>query len=304
MSNSSRETYFECDLSEPCDAIDLILHPRNKELGGFSVRRSLPTLHTKTVGPWIFFDHMGPAHFQADTGINVRPHPHIGISTVTYLFEGEILHRDSLGSLQTITPGDLNLMVAGKGIVHSERERNVIKSVPHTVHGLQLWIALPTEHEEIEPAFYHYPKEKIPTIIIDDVPIRVLMGKAYNVTSPVKTFSETLYIEAQLQRGKTLTLPASKELGVYLVTGQLKIKDSLIQKHSMAILKKSSDVEIIAIEDSRIVVIGGATLGDRYIDWNIVSCQKERISKAREDWSNGHFSKIPGNEDEFIPLPK
>jgi len=214
MSNLAGQVTQPCDVDKNCSVMEKLLRSREKDLGGFSVRRLLPTTGQQMLGPWVFFDHMGPADFPAGRGINVRPHPHIGIATVTYLFEGEILHRDSLGNGQLITPGDINLMVAGRGITHSERERPEITEKPHRVHGLQLWLALPEEQEEIEPAFYHYPGEQIPAVDMEGVPARVIMGSAYGVTSPVKTFSETLYVEARLQPGQTLELPATEELGV------------------------------------------------------------------------------------------
>src|SRR5690606_16202541 len=172
-----------------CAAIELVIQPRERDLGDLSVRRLLPTTQLKKVGPWVFFDHIGPVDFQVGKGINVRPHPHINLATVTYLLEGEILHRDSLGSLQAIRPGDINLMVAGRGIVHSERERPEITAHPHRLNGLQLWLALPEADEETEPAFYHYPSAEIPRVTVDQVPLRVIMGTAYGVTSPVKTFA-------------------------------------------------------------------------------------------------------------------
>ncbi|WP_462158858.1 pirin family protein [Pseudoalteromonas sp. GB56] len=303
MSNIQNEALEECECSEPCDTIKMVLQPRDKDLGGFSVRRSLPTHQAKMIGPWIFFDHMGPAHFEPGDGINVRPHPHIGIATVTYLFEGEILHRDSLGSVQAIRPGDINLMVAGKGIVHSERENEKRKAFARTLNALQLWIALPTEHEEISPAFYHYPGDEIPTAEINGVSVRVMMGDAYDLHSPVMTFSKTLYAEAQLQPGQTLELPNAQELGVYVVEGSLQAKATELPTHSMAILDNPKGVVVEAKEPTRIAIIGGNALGKRYIDWNFVSSDKERIELAKLDWKKGHFPKVPG-DNEFIPLPE
>ena len=213
MSNLTADLQQQCD-ARPCDGLELLIQPRDKDLGGFSVRRVLPTRERTMVGPWIFFDHMGPAEFPAGTGINVRPHPHINIATVTYLFEGEILHRDSLGSLQGIGPGDINLMVAGRGIVHSERERPEVTAQAHQLHGLQLWLALPEEDEEVKPAFHHYPAADIPALEVDGVPLRVMMGSAYGVTSPVRVFAETLYVEAHLQPGQSIVLPGAAERAV------------------------------------------------------------------------------------------
>jgi len=303
MSIETKETESECSVNQGCDAIELIIQPRAKDLGGFSVRRTLPTKERKMVGPWIFFDHMGPANFPAGSGINVRPHPHINLATVTYLFEGEILHRDSLGSYATITPGDINLMVAGRGITHSERERPEVKDVDHTLHGLQLWLALPEKDEEIDPAFYHYPSASIPAATIDGVPLRVLMGSAYGLTSPVLTYAETLYVEAHLQAGQTLALPNSEERAIYVAKGSLKIKDSIIPEFAMVILSAADGVVIEAAEESRIALIGGEKMAKRYIEWNFISSRKERIEQAKQDWRAGNFPTVVGDEEEFIPYP-
>jgi len=280
-----------------------IIEPKKKDLGGFSVKRILPMAQQKMVGPWIFFDHMGPATFKAGQGVNVRPHPHINLATVTYLFEGEIWHRDSLGSSEPIAPGDINLMVAGKGIVHSERERDEIHQQDHRLNGLQLWLALPEADEEVEPAFYHYDQSVIPSAHIDGVPVRVMMGSAYGLQSPVKTFAETLYIEATLSQGQSLTLPLAEERGLYLAKGQIEINHHPLNTFHMAILN-SGEVNITATQDgTRIALIGGEHLGHRYIDWNFVSSRKERIAQAKEDWRHQRFPKVIGDEDEFIPLP-
>ena len=304
MSIETRDTEQKCELNKACDAIDMLIQPRAKDLGEFSVRRSLPSKERKTVGPWVFFDHMGPANFPAGSGINVRPHPHINLATVTYLFEGEILHRDSLGSYATITPGDINLMVAGRGIVHSERERPEVKSVEHTLHGLQLWLALPEKDEEIEPAFYHYPSADIPATTINSVSLRVLMGTAYGLTSPVLTYAETLYVEAHMQTGQTLELPNCAERAVYVAKGSLKINDTVIPEFSMVVLTAAEGILIEATAESRIALIGGEKLTKRYLDWNFVSSRKARIEQAKQDWVAGRFPTVVDDEQEFIPLPK
>ena len=303
MSNLATDLEQKCEGVQACSAIELLIQPRDKDLGDFSVRRVLPTRERKMVGPWIFFDHMGPADFAPSHGVNVRPHPHINLATVTYLFEGEILHRDSLGSLQGIRPGDINLMVAGRGIVHSERERPEVTAVPHRLHGLQLWLALPVQHEEIEPAFYHYPAADIPTATINDVPLRVMMGSAYGVESPVKTYAQTLYVEAHLQQGQSIALPDADERAVYVVSGSLAAQGASLPQHSMAVLSGEKNIELSATEEARIAIIGGEPLGQRYIDWNFVSSRKERIEAAKEDWKGGRFPRVPGDEEEFIPLP-
>ncbi|WP_226664637.1 pirin family protein [Microbulbifer aggregans] len=303
MSNLIPEAVQECDAVAGCGAIELIIEPREKDLGGFSVRRVLPTHERKMVGPWIFFDHMGPADFPADSGIDVRPHPHIGIATVTYLFEGEILHRDSLGSLQAIRPGDINLMLAGRGIVHSERERPEIRASNHRLHGLQLWLALPEKDEELAPAFYHYPSAEVPTANVGKVPVRVMMGSAFGCTSPVKTYAETLYLEAHLQPGQTLELPEAEERAVYVAAGALRAKDTELPQYALAIFKPQQGVIVEAVEESRIAIIGGEHPGKRYIDWNFVSSRKERIAQAVREWKAGQFDTVPGDEQEFIPYP-
>lgn len=289
--------------NSPCSAIEQLIEPKEKNLGDFSVRRLFPAVGRKSVGPWVFFDHMGPAHFEAGNGINVRPHPHIGIATVTYIFKGEILHRDSLGSYQTIRPGDINLMIAGKGIVHSERERPEVSSTAHSLHALQLWLALPTDKEEMQPEFHHYPAEDIPCVADDNIWLRVMMGTAYGESSPVKTFAETLYVEADFASEQSLALPKTEELAIYVAKGSVTIDDTIVKEHSMAVINTKVDVSVLAQKNTRLAIIGGEHLGKRYIDWNFVSSSKERIEKAKEDWKAGVFPKVPGDEEEFIPLP-
>lgn len=304
MSNQQQELVQECSERSGCDAIEHILLPHVKDLGGFSVRRLLPTVQRKMVGPWIFFDHMGPAEFAAGSGINVRPHPHINIATVTYLFEGEILHRDSLGSEQVIQPGDINLMVTGKGMTHSERERPELSARAHRLHGLQLWLALPEADEECEPEFLHYPQRSIPTVGVNDVALRVMIGSAFGVQSPVKAFAETLYLEASLKQGQRFHLPAlAAERAVYVASGSLRAHSSNIETYAMAVLKEGAEIELEAITDARIAVIGGENLGRRFMEWNFVSSRKQRIEQAKQDWSNGRFPKVLGDEHEFIPYP-
>lgn len=280
-----------------------IIEGQEKHLGGFHVRRILPHTKQRMVGPWIFFDHMGPAEFVAGEGINVRPHPHINLATVTYVFEGEILHRDSLGNHQLIRPGEVNLMVAGRGIVHSERERDEIRDKSHKQHGLQLWHALPEKYEEVDPAFYHYSYKHIPTVTIKGIPIRVLMGSAYGVTSPVISFSEILYIEAQLQADQELKLPQATEAAIYVVDGEVSINGEGLQQYHMMTAENYGDLIVTANKQSRIVLIGGEPLGGRHIYWNFASSRKERIEQAKKDWREGRFAKVHGDDKEFIPLP-
>jgi redox-sensitive bicupin YhaK (pirin superfamily) len=304
MSQMTADLEHDCDVIPGCDALELILRPRDRDLGGFSVRRVLPTARRKTVGPWIFFDHMGPAEFPAGEGLTVRPHPHIHLATVTYLFEGEILHRDSLGSVQAIRPGDINLMIAGRGIVHSERERPEAIALPRRLHGLQLWLALPEADEDIEPAFHHYPAADIPVREIEGVALRVMMGQAYGATSPVRTFAETLYVEADLRRGQRLVLPDANERAVYVAQGALKAGRQEIPEHAMAVFANAPGIAIEATADARIAVIGGEPVGERFVEWNFVSSRRERIEQAKRDWRERRFPLVPGDEHEFIPLPE
>lgn len=280
-----------------------LISPRERDIGDFSVRRALPYVHRRMVGPWIFFDHMGPADFVPGKGIDVRPHPHINLATVTYLFEGEILHRDSLGSYETIRPGDINLMVAGRGITHSERERDEVRHSEHRLHGLQLWHALPEADEETEPAFYHYPAEDLPRFNVGDVPIRLMMGSAHGHTSPVVTFAETLYAEAHMKPGQTLTAPEAQELAVYVASGEVFIEDQSVPQFTMAVLESNTTATLRAAQESRLAFIGGEPLGERHIYWNFVSSRPDRIDRAKQDWKSGNFPKVAGDEVEFIPLP-
>lgn len=280
-----------------------LIQPHVKDLGEFTVRRSLPHAKQRMVGPWIFFDHMGPAEFPAGKGVNVRPHPHINLATVTYLFEGEILHRDSLGSLQAIRPGDINLMVAGKGITHSERERDEVNSVPHKLHGLQLWHALPEADEEIDPAFYHYAGDELPRGDVNGVAARVMMGSAWGMTSPVMTFAQTVYAEAILKPGQSIVTPKAEQLAIYVASGQVKVDAQRVEPFTLAVLQDDTQVTVEAASEAQIAFIGGENPGERHIEWNFVSSRKQRIEQAKDDWRNGRFPTVPGDEDEFIPLP-
>lgn len=292
----------ECsDCADP--AIELWIRPRTRDLGEFSVRRVLPAAARRTVGPWIFFDHMGPADFPPGEGIDVRPHPHIALATVTYLFEGEILHRDSLGTVQAIRPGAINLMIAGRGITHSERERPEVRATAHRLHGLQLWMALPEEHEETDPAFHHFPAASLPAKEIDGVPVRVMIGEAYGLRSDVPTFGETLYVEARLDAGQRLELPAATERALYVASGSVTLAGETVDEGVMAVLGPTT-CTIEASEASRIAVLGGAPVGKRFIEWNFVASTRERIEQAKDDWRERRFPAIEGDDEEFIPLPE
>jgi hypothetical protein len=284
-------------------AVSHLIPPKIEDLGEFTVRRMLPNARQRMVGPWVFFDHMGPVTFAPGPGINVRPHPHINLCTVTYLFEGEILHRDSLGFEELIRPGDINLMVAGSGIVHSERERPEMLETERNIHALQLWLALPEADEETDADFLHYPAADLPKPEVAGVPIRVMIGSAYGVESPVKQFAKTLYVEAGLQAGQSLSAPESEELAVYVAQGELDIDGQTIPEYSLAILDTQQDITLTATQNSRIAIIGGEKPGPRRVWWNFVSSRKERIEQAKQDWAAGRFPTVPGDEEEFIPLP-
>ena len=280
-----------------------LVKPHDKDLGEFTVRRSLPHAQQRMVGPWIFFVPMGPADFPAGRGVNVRPLPHINLATVTYLFEGEILHRDSLGNKQAIVPGDINLMVAGRGITHSERERDEVNSKPHNLHGLQLWHALPEADEEIDPAFYHYPGNVIPNADVNGVSTRVMMGSAWGMTSPVKTFAHTIYAEAALKEGQSIVTPKAEQMAIYVASGQLLINAQKVEAYTLVVLQDNTQVTIEAASDTRLAFIGGEDLGERHIEWNFVSSRQHRIEQAKNDWRERRFPAVPGDEEEFIPLP-
>lgn len=280
------------------------LKPKAKDLGEFSVRRSIPHPQYRSIGPWVFFDHFGPVDFSPGGGIDVRPHPHIGLATVSYLFEGEIWHRDSLGNSSPIKPGAINLMVAGSGIVHSERTREELRATGYKLHGLQLWHALPEDEEERDASFHHHPADTIPQV---DLPgggaVRVLMGSAFGVTSPVETFSETLYYEIDLPEGASVILPDTPESALYVVDGEIEIAKETIEPFVFTILE-TGDYQLTALSRSRMAVIGGAPLGERHIKWNFVSSSPDRIRDAAQAWRTGNFPTVPGDTDEHIPLPE
>lgn len=289
--------------TRPCPAVTTLLEPREKDLGGFSVRRLLPTRELQSIGPFVFFDHLGPAEFPAGKGIDVRPHPHIGLATVTYVFEGEILHRDSLGNVQPIRPNAINWMTAGSGIVHSERTPPEIRRSAHTLHALQLWVALPEKQEQMAPSFRHYGAEALPLQQEEGRSVRVLIGEAFGVRSQVATVSPTLDVEAALQKGARLQVPDHvEERAIYVVSGQIAVGDAHLPVHTMAVLDQESDISLRAEEESRLVIIGGAPLGERIIWWNLVASRQDLIEEAKQQWKNGQFPDVPG-ETEFIPLP-
>lgn len=299
----SRHQAHEPACTACAGAVEILIAGRARDLGGFSVRRVLPSPMRTTVGPFIFFDEMGPADFPPGEGINVRPHPHIGLATVTFLFSGEILHRDSLGCVQQIQPGAVNLMTAGKGIVHSERTPEHFSREGQKLHGIQTWMALPEDLQEIEPAFVHYPKDRLPVVTGDGVATTVIIGRTEGATSPVAVHADTLYLEQRLEAGASALLPDNPvERGVYVVVGEVSIHDEVLSAGSMAVLKPGA-AELKATEASRVMVVGGQAVGARHIWWNFVHSSKERIDRAKKDWVDGAFGTVPG-DDEFIPLPE
>ena len=283
-------------------AILLRIESKSKDLGGFQVRRVLPAPDRRMVGPFVFFDHMGPADFAPGEGIAVRPHPHIELATVTYLFEGEIVHRDSLGSVQTIRPGAVNLMTAGRGIVHSERAGEDLQ-VKSRLHGIQSWMALPDAHEEAAPAFVHHRADSLPELRQGGVTVRVIIGEAWGRRSPVEVASPMLYLECRMPAGTSLVLPDSApELAAYVVSGELRIDGQSYRDGVLAVAAPGRAPRLDAVADSRVMVLGGAPLGERHVWWNFVSSSSERIEQARRDWKAQRFAPVPG-ETEFIPLP-
>jgi redox-sensitive bicupin YhaK (pirin superfamily) len=289
--------------------IELVIPSREKDLGSFSVRRILPYASHRMVGPFIFFDHMGPADFPPGQGMTVRPHPHIHLSTVTYLFDGVIHHRDSLGSDQLIEPGDINWMTAGNGIVHSERSPESFKKTGGKVNGIQCWVALPEEHQDVEPSFHHHPSETLPEFEINGAKLKLLLGSAFNRQSPVKVHSDLFYLDVNLPQGSELHLPCDgREGAVYLVNGRVEAGDVTLEPYSMAVGHTGEPLVVKALTDSRFMLLGGKSVGERFIYWNFISTSKENLEKAKADWAAGpgntkRFPKISGDDNEFIPLP-
>lgn len=286
-------------------SIEQTLHPREKDLGGgFRVRRVLPSSARRSIGPFLFLDHFGPVMVRPGDRRDVRPHPHIGLATVTYLFEGAIMHRDSLGSVQRIEPGAINWMTAGRGIVHSERVPADLRERSCTSHGLQLWVALPQAFEECAPRFEHTEADALPSITIDGVAVRVLLGQAFGAVSPVETLGETLYLDIRMPAGGSIALPGCyPERAIYGVDHPLVVDGEALPAHTLGVLRSGEEVRVSADEAARFVVIGGAPLdGPRYMWWNFVSSRKERIREAADAWANGQMGGVPG-DDERIPLP-
>ena len=285
-------------------AVANVIDARARELGGITVRRVLPSAGRRTVGPFTFLDEMRGMGFAAGGGFDVRPHPHIGLATVTYLFEGEIVHRDSLGSCQPIRPGDVNWMTAGRGVVHSERTAPERRTAGARLHGLQLWVALPRAHEEDEPSFRHYPGTLLPERELEGVHLRTLVGAAFGATSPVETMSPTFYVDATMSAGSVLTVPEEhEERALYVVEGAVACDTETTPAGRMLVFVPGARVRLHAEAPARMVLLGGAPLdGPRHMYWNFVSSSKERIERAKRAWREGRFPKVPGDV-EFVPLP-
>jgi redox-sensitive bicupin YhaK (pirin superfamily) len=282
-----------------------VIGARERDLGGFVVRRVLPFETRKMVGPFIFFDHMGPTQFELGQGIDVRPHPHIALATVTYLFSGSLEHRDSLGTVRVIKPGDVNWMTAGRGITHSERTPHVAREAGEQAHGIQSWVALPDGQEEAEPSFVHYPAHALPQRTLDGVELSVIAGQAFGLTSPVATLWPTLYVQALFTKGSTLKITAEHtERAVYVVEGELAIDDARITEGQLAVFETGAEPMLRAVRDTRAMLLGGERFPTpRHIWWNFVASTQERIEDAKLRWANRQFDAVPG-ETEFIPLPR
>lgn len=289
-----------------CDQIELMVIPNVRDIDGFEVRRALPTAKRRMVGPFIFFDQMGPALLRAGQALDVRPHPHIGLSTVTYLFDGRIRHRDSLGTEMVIEPGDVNLMTAGRGIVHSERTPEELRGAPMSVSGLQTWLALPEAKEEMAPAFSHTVGAELPTFDAEGISGRLVIGDLAGMRSPVGATSETLYADIRLAPGARVKIPAdAEERAIYTLDGEVSISGDVFPPQRLLVFKPGDEIVVLSQSGAHFMLFGGASLASRrYIWWNFVSSSRERIEQAKEEWKTGRFDIVPGDEEEFVPLPE
>jgi hypothetical protein len=295
-----------CDQQpEERSPIDTVIVPRARDLGGFEVRRALPSARRQMVGPFIFFDQMGPAEFLLGQGIDVRPHPHIGLATVTYLIDGEIIHRDSLGTLQAIRPGEVNWMTAGRGIAHSERTAKEARTAGARLFGIQTWVALPKHAEETDPGFSHHETAELPTVEDRGTTVRLIVGSLYGRRAPVWTFSEMFYADAALEAGARLPLDAShEERGIYIVSGTVEIAGDAFDAMQLLVFRPGDPITVVARSPCRLMLLGGEPMdGPRHIWWNFVSSSKDRVDQAKADWKAGRFTPVP-DELDFIPLPE
>jgi redox-sensitive bicupin YhaK (pirin superfamily) len=287
------------------EPLDMVILPRTSDIGGFLVKRTLPYAKRRMVGPFIFWDQIGPGELLTGKGIDVRPHPHIGLSTVTYLIEGTLDHKDSLGSDMRIAAGDVNLMTAGAGIVHSERTGADIRQAASPLYGIQSWLAQPMTSENGRPDFVHWDRSRLPTFSGDGVKGRVIFGGFHGVVSPVTTEWDTLYVDLELAAGRRIALPATtEERALYVLSGEVRLANVAYRPERLMVLKPGVEVVVEALGDARIMLMGGAAMdGPRYLYWNFVSSSRERLEEAKRDWREGRFPKVPGDEREFIPLP-
>ena len=285
--------------------VNVTIDPITKDLGGFRVRRALPHIKQRMVGPFIFLDHMGPAVFPAGEGLDVRPHPHIGLATLTYLVEGSILHRDTLGNAQNIVPGDVNWMTAGRGIAHSERSSPESRQHARQMTGIQSWLALPRPFEETEPAFFHHDGAAMPILTDTGVTLHLVAGEAFGATSPVQVFSSTLYADVILAAGAAVPLPDEhEERAIYILSGSVEIAGETHTAPILLAFRPADHITISATTDARFIMLGGEPVdGPRHLWWNFVSSTKERIEQAKQDWTSGKFGLVPGDDKEWIPLP-
>jgi redox-sensitive bicupin YhaK (pirin superfamily) len=291
----------------PPNSVELMLLPRAHDIGGFEVRRALPARERQMIGPFIFFDQMGPGELLAGTGLDVRPHPHIGLATVTYLFEGEILHRDSLGSRQPIVPGDVNWMTAGRGIVHSERTDQMLRNHANRLFGIQSWVALPQAAEEVVPDFAHHPAANLPLLEDRGVRLRLIAGAGWGLTASVAVSSPLFYADAVLTPGAAVPLPDEhEERAAYVLDGEVEVSGDHFAPGRMLVFRARDRLALRSgPQGARLLLLGGATMdGRRHLFWNFVSSSRERIEQAKDDWKAGRFGKVPGDEAEFIPLPE
>ena len=288
------------------DQIELMVLANAKDVGGFEVRRALPNAKRRLVGPFIFFDRMGPAILRAGQALDVRPHPHIGLSTVTYLFDGKIRHRDSLGTEMVIAPGDVNLMTAGRGIVHSERTPEELRGAPMSISGLQTWLALPTDKEEVPPLFENTLSGALPEFDDAGVAGRVVIGAFEGLRSPVKTASETLYVDLRIAPGAEARISAdTEERAIFVLSGSISISGDRFGENRLLVFRPGDELVVQSERGAHVMLFGGASLGSqRYIWWNFVSSSRERIEQAKQEWKTGRFDIVPGDDEEFIPLPE
>ncbi|UCA46345.1 pirin family protein [Pseudochrobactrum sp. XF203] len=294
------------------DAIETLIIPRTSEVGGLQVRRALPTAKRRLVGPFIFFDRMGPALLRAGQALDVAPHPHIGLSTVTYLLDGNIRHRDSLGTEQVINPGEVNLMTAGRGIVHSERTPEEMRGSPLAISGVQTWVALPERAENMAPEFSNHTVQQLPWLEEKEFRMRLMIGDMHGLKSDVPTYSETLYADVFIEAGGKFHLPAvQEERAIYILSGAVRIAGEVFTDNQLLAFRQGDDIVIEAVaqnfagEGAQIMVFGGEAMDSRrYIWWNFVSSSKERIEQAKEEWRSRRFDIVPGDAEEFIPLPE